>query len=477
MTPRSHRLAFAFLIATALVASVSASAHARQTRTERAGPGEAFHLAAVTGDDVYVRSGAADSYYPFGRVQRGNIVKVTREKFNWHRVLTTGPAFDAFFGYIRCPKDETGRFRLENDGTSGRTLGRVDILAPNLNTGFEPRDSWKIILTVEADTVLGVLENIQQEHEIVYKVALLDNAAGWINGAFLRPATEEEIAAWTAAMNPPEARVEAEPAAAATEEPTETGEERASVLAREEPTVPPVVEASPAVGNEGSGEKPGSEEAATGAPEEEHPTLRPEDAEEAQPSHAPSEAESAPPAPPVSGHKAALDDLEAKYARLQGEPIESAEVAPLRQLYLDLAQDAAKSPTIARYATARAEQLAIWAELQQQRNEITRLRQRIRMRAEETQAVRLALDTTVDYAAVGRLAVSTIYDGQRLPKLYRVQDPATGRTIAYLRPDEGFDLPGMLDQIVGIVGVKSFDDGLRLNLVQPRRIDLLTPGS
>ena len=76
---------------------------------------------------------------------------------------------------------------------------------------------------------------------------------------------------------------------------------------------------------------------------------------------------------------------------------------------------------------------------------------------------------------MGRLNASTIYDGKRLPLLYRVQDDGTGQTVAYMRPGSSFDLTGMLGQLIGIVGEKSYDGVLRLNLIAPRRIDVLGP--
>ena len=79
--------------------------------------------------------------------------------------------------------------------------------------------------------------------------------------------------------------------------------------------------------------------------------------------------------------------------------------------------------------------------------------------------------------AVGRLGASTVFDGVRRPRLYRVQDAVTGRTIAYLKPDPGFDLAAMLGQTVGVGGPKTFEDELSVNLVSPRRIDLVSDPS
>ncbi len=59
--------------------------------------------------------------------------------------------------------------------------------------------------------------------------------------------------------------------------------------------------------------------------------------------------------------------------------------------------------------------------------------------------------------------------------MLRLQDPGTGRTVAYLEPDRHFDLTGMLGQLIGIMGDRAYDPALRLNLISPRRIDLLAP--
>ncbi len=80
------------------------------------------------------------------------------------------------------------------------------------------------------------------------------------------------------------------------------------------------------------------------------------------------------------------------------------------------------------------------------------------------------------YVVVGRLAPSAVYDGKRLPLMYRVQsvDPVLGpRTIAYVRPSANQDLAPRLGQIVGIVGRGSDDDALRLRIIRPDRVDEL----
>jgi hypothetical protein len=80
------------------------------------------------------------------------------------------------------------------------------------------------------------------------------------------------------------------------------------------------------------------------------------------------------------------------------------------------------------------------------------------------------------YSMVGRLAPSAVYDGQRLPLMYRVQsiDPLTGpRTIGYVRPGEGQRFDDRLGQIVGIIGSTTDDDALSLRIIRPERVDAL----
>ena len=167
-----------------------------------------------------------------------------------------------------------------------------------------------------------------------------------------------------------------------------------------------------------------------------------------------------------------LDDLEVAYARLLAEPTESAEVGPLRLLYLDLAKRSRNSKSISRFAQTRAQQLALWAEVQRRRLDLASALERARRTTESAESARLTMEAMDRYEIVGVLDASTVYDGKRLPKLLRIRD-ATGRTLTYLEPDDRFDYANLLGHRIGIVGVRSDDNGLRVTLIEPRRIDVL----
>ena len=79
------------------------------------------------------------------------------------------------------------------------------------------------------------------------------------------------------------------------------------------------------------------------------------------------------------------------------------------------------------------------------------------------------------YALVGRLVVSTVYNGERLPRMYRVQtvSPVDGatRTLGYVTPDA--EIESKLGRVVGVVGEPRFDPQLRLVIIRPDQIDVM----
>jgi hypothetical protein len=82
--------------------------------------------------------------------------------------------------------------------------------------------------------------------------------------------------------------------------------------------------------------------------------------------------------------------------------------------------------------------------------------------------------TRQPWDAVGRLNASSIYNGERLPLLYRLQDQGTGQTIAYILPTPEFDLPSMLGLLIGVKGPMRYDESLRLNTILPAQIGPLS---
>ncbi|MCC7146729.1 MAG: hypothetical protein IT443_09805 [Phycisphaeraceae bacterium] len=79
------------------------------------------------------------------------------------------------------------------------------------------------------------------------------------------------------------------------------------------------------------------------------------------------------------------------------------------------------------------------------------------------------------YDAVGRLLASAVYDGTNLPRLYRLVEPVTGRTIAYVEPSRLADGAAYLGKVVGVVGKFNLDPSLRLNIIEVEKVTVLAP--
>lgn len=79
------------------------------------------------------------------------------------------------------------------------------------------------------------------------------------------------------------------------------------------------------------------------------------------------------------------------------------------------------------------------------------------------------------YAAVGRLLASIVYNGETLPVMYRVVEPGTYRTLAYVRPATKAQATRLLGRIVGVVGRSRYDRALKALVVEVDRLELLEP--
>ncbi len=463
-------LGLGFVLASGAAAIVACSPQAfAQTPpppSEPAASTDETRIAIVKGHDVYVRCGAAESYYTFTKLNDGDTVKVTGTKYEWSRVVTAGPAFDSAFGYIKFTKGDTTRFRMAADGKSGVTLGKIDIIAPNLDSKNNPKDSWKSLVKLDADQALRVIESTDSDKETIVKVELPESATGWVSTTYLETATPEQSQKWTEMLaNHAKAKQEAAKAAA---KPAPAHKESSKPAASSNKTETPQPAAKP-------DKSPTDTVPAENSTE---PAFAPVSAETNEPI-LPATDSTTPASPEVKAPEPkrlpGWSDLESALKRLQREPIETAEVGPLRELYLDLAQRSVNDERTARYANGRADQLQVWADIQKKRSEVDAIRQKAKMTAEETIAVQKALERSAEYVAVGRVSASTIYDGKDLPKLLRLQDASTGRTVCYLQPDEQYEIVNLIGNLVGIVGEKNYDGALRLNIVEPKRIDLLTP--
>tara|TARA_R110000782_G_scaffold13976_24_gene41092 strand:- start:13652 stop:14965 length:1314 start_codon:yes stop_codon:yes gene_type:complete len=172
-----------------------------------------------------------------------------------------------------------------------------------------------------------------------------------------------------------------------------------------------------------------------------------------------------------------LETLEASFAAARQLPPEQLDDA-LEELLAEFGRTRAETDDDERLA-AQLDMRIEWLKLRIATRDQRRAIQAALSTANERSA---ALDNQVatwrkgrPFQLVGRLVVSNVYNGERLPKMYRIQTVSrvdgSPRTLGYVTPDASLD--GKLGSVVGIVGEPRFDPQLRLVIVRPDQVDVM----
>lgn len=416
----------------------------------------------VTGDDVHVRCGADSSYYAFTTVTKGSLVLVRGDKFNWARVGATGSNFEDAWGYVKYPASETGRFNVSADGSSGTTMGATPILAPNMNAD-DLAHSWRQLCILPRGETLTIIETSMVEKDglhavphAVHRVLLPEQAEGWINMADLEPVKtdvvlgEDPVVVELVQEQPIVEAASVDEVKVEVEALVENVEVVSELITPESPIV---------VGGSSIDSilvdwiQLSQEEALLESLEEE--LLFESSVEEV-----------------VEIELTPLQHLEAAYEGMAIADLEPEELVCLHEEYLQ-AGELEVDPIRAEFARMRARQIEIYATLLEQNGTISGLVEQIDNSTQAAVDRGLAIANTGDYEVVGRLESSAVFNGADRPRLFRIRDSQTGRTVAYMRPEHMAIASTMLGQYVGIMGLLSYDPTLEVNIVQAARVDLL----
>jgi SH3-like domain-containing protein len=426
------------------------------------------YWAVVTGNAVNLRSGpSAQSAYAFGKLKQGDLVRVVKEEYGWARVQTEGNAFADVTAFV--PADR--RVTLAADGTTATVNSRTELRAPNVDAGNSPDKSWKQIGNADAGSTLTVVGTADGEKESVYKVKVPATAEAWVNLQFLRRANANEAAnatvtaPVTANANVAAAEAPTAPATVATETPANApasgsaapaaatadlgssanGTTGGSVESLSSPAIPPLL-----------GEKP-QNASVTESVALESTTTQPKATK-----------------PKFVSKRATLDDLEHQFKAVRDQPQADAEFEALKAKYEELASTTAGSGGVKGMADARSKQLSLLVETQRQMQELRRTKTTTDDNRKGIADLILNIQRRAEYTAIGVLNASAVYDGDRLPELYRICDPTTGATIAYVEPNADIPMATMVGTLVGVKGGKTVDPALRLTVISPMAVELLT---
>jgi hypothetical protein len=179
-------------------------------------------------------------------------------------------------------------------------------------------------------------------------------------------------------------------------------------------------------------------------------------------------------APPVY-HNHQWESLEATITATPLHRLDVKSVEQLRAGYIKVIDaEATAHPDIAELATFRLRQLDLARTLNATRKDIVSAKARIDRSRSELATQQAILDESPDYVLRGKLTISPVFDGVKRPIFYRLQDPFSGRSLAYISPESEVDVRGMLGQRVGIVGRLEWNSQWQVTTVEPERVDLVS---
>ncbi|MAE61181.1 MAG: hypothetical protein CMJ49_07475, partial [Planctomycetaceae bacterium] len=176
---------------------------------------------------------------------------------------------------------------------------------------------------------------------------------------------------------------------------------------------------------------------------------------------------------PIQPRSLSLTELEAKFHEVSALPIDQQPLNELTAAYTALKATKLHEADLA-IVDVRLHILAARRELLESIRLIADARRQLQQQRDQAAAPPQVVAKPKAYTAVGLLFASTLYTGDVLPHLYRLVEPLSGLTIAYVEPSDAADLRPMLGRLVGVVGKARSDPALRLRVVAVETADVLS---
>ncbi len=396
-----------------------------------------------------VRAGGNDRFYRVGELNKGQLVQVDEVIVGWYKIVPP----EGFYSYI-----SKAFVDAKNDGTVGVVnADRSRVYAADVNG---PAGSYRVqVILNQGDGV-----QIVDEEGSHYKIVPPPNAYVYLPPGSVRraltmetqPQTPDEPEAVEEPVVEPEPAVEPEPVViepTPEPEPTPVVEveqpDANEVTATEDPAST-FVEPKPAVEAEVSETNTSDRALDDMLGEQPKPTQTVEATE-----------------PPTETGPAVevlpLAELEARFEAARALPLEEQPLDELIAQYQallskgDLSQSDAyrvrSRLALLRHDKRIAEGLAVIAAA----------------RASQAPLPEPVMEP-VPYDAIGRLLASSVYDGRTLPRMFRIVDATTGRSLAYIRPVDSIDATQYLGKLVGIKGETAYDPALKLKIITVEQI-------
>jgi SH3-like domain-containing protein len=356
----------------------------------------------INASSVLVRSGPREDAYETMKLDKGTEVTVIGIKFDWLKIVPPAGSF----AYV--PKVYVER---HGDGSVGRATREI---TARVGSDLTPVKIAAMAKVEEGDDV-----QIIGEADEYFKIKPPTGSALWVNKQFVDPVRPVADTTAAAPQPTPDSGAPAAPTASASSDITQ----------------------SPAT---------------------------------TQPSGAQASAAAAAPATqPVADASAqasdAFDKLEADYSAATDKPITDQPVAELQTGYEGLLKNDALPDSMRRIAEVRVATLKMRNEAKQEylafketQDKSAERRKALGAEQDEIES-RLKQNSVTLYAAVGTLRTSSIQHAGST--MYRITDPETGRTVAYIRTTDTSPM-ALLGQFVGVKGAITTDDSVNMKMIE-----------
>ncbi|MCC7205014.1 MAG: hypothetical protein IT441_08025 [Phycisphaeraceae bacterium] len=422
----------------------------------------------VTEDNVKARAGAAAAFYAVGDVPRGALVQVVNVISGWS-VVQPPPGVTSYISKAYVEARGDGKSGVVTTDEAWVKVAGIDKPA-------------HLSYQTHAYLSKGQTVSILGEEGDFYRITPPENAHVFLPPGVVRRATQAELS--TPEAPAPQKAAPAPAPEAAPPAPTPVAEPKPAAPAESPATanVPVTSEPEPAPAPEAPAkvDAPAPATAPAVVPTPAEVTTTPKASEAPKP--APPVAAAPTPVATSQWPKAISPQLAAAEAKLREAwdlPVEQQPIDALLATYEPLVRDPNIPLPDRRIAASRVNLLQRNAQLAKTLSGLTSLSTTIEGRGAQSilgefkpqDAMGRALPP--QYSVVGRLLASSVYDGMSLPRLLRLVDPATGRTVAYVDPQLVQGATYTLGQVVGIVGEVRFDPTMRLNLVDVQKLDVL----
>jgi len=373
----------------------------------------------VNGEAVFVRAGASDNDYAVMKLDDGAKVTVVGERFGWLKIL---PPDGAFCYVAKAWVEKHG------DGTEGKATNSLNVRVGSLLT------ETKAVIATRLEP--GAEVQIIGEADEYFKIKPPEGTYLYVKKEFIEPVQRVD------------APSQSTPGSGDQWAPMNSGDGESAQMPSANSSVSATPTTNPSIADNGA------------------PTTQPEMAMSV-PTTGPT---TAPTGDLLTQDEAAFDRLQQNYSADSQKPIDQQDPATLLAGYQKLASDRVLPESLLQTTDQRVTELKARAANREQylatQKEQAEAKAKLMALQSEGQELRDRVTKTEVkyYAAVGTLRPSSLQQGT-MP-LFRLTDPASGRTVVYLKSDD-VKIGEMMGQFIGVKGTIVEDPQLSLKVITP----------